>query len=266
MPATDNPGAPARTGRNILIVGHSHIHALRHAAIRRREADPLRARTRTIHLLDPAFAPEMEGEGFGPTLKAAILDQVARHDPIIASAIGGNAHAAFSMIPRERFDFVIDGGETLPLDEGAEIRTEAEMRERLAPWLELEIHRLRLLRALTGPFWHLESPPPVRSTEWIMAHAEPYFTEQADYHSLGIAAAGVRYRCWLLASRMIRELCDELGCGYVEVPRHLRGEAGLLRPSLASDATHAREPFGEAMLQALEAAASEKDGGGSRSM
>ncbi len=232
---------------------------MRQAAIRRRETDPLWPRTRTIYLLDPAFAPEMDGDDFGPALKAAIRDQIARHDPIVASAIGGNAHAAFAMIPRERFDFVIDGGETLPLDEGAEIRTEAEMRQRLAPWLELEMHRLRLLRAVTGPFWHLESPPPVRSAEWIMAHAEPYFTEQPDYHSLGIAAAGVRYRCWLLASRMIRELCDELDCAYVEVPRHLRGEAGLLRPSLARDSTHAREPFGEAMLQALEAATASAD-------
>lgn len=241
--------------RNILIVGHSHIHALRLAAIRRREADPARPRTRTIHLLDPAFAPEMEGDDFGPALKAAIRDQIERHEPILASAIGGNAHAAFAMIPRERFDFETEGGDTLPLDESATILSEAEVRARLGHWLELEMSRLRLLRALAGPFWHLESPPPVRSAEWIMAHAEPYFTEQPDYHDLGIAPAGVRYRCWLLASRMIRELCDELGCSYVEVPRHLRGEAGLLRPSLARDATHAREPFGEEMLRALEAAA-----------
>ena len=241
--------------RNILIVGHSHIHALRQAAVTRREADPARPRTRTIYLLDPAFAPEMVGDGWGPALTAAIRDQIQRHDPIVASAIGGNAHAAFSMIPRERFDFEIEGGDTLPLDPGATIRSEAEVRARLLPWLGLEMTRLRLLRALAGPFWHLESPPPIRSAEWIMAHAESYFTDQADYHSLGIAPAGVRYRSWLLANRVIRELCDELGCAYVEVPRHLRGEAGLLRPSLGRDATHAKEAFGEAMLQALEAVA-----------
>ncbi|ATE67026.1 hypothetical protein [Rhizorhabdus dicambivorans] len=243
--------------RNILIVGHSHIHALRLAAMARRAADPDRPRTRTIYLLDPAFAPEMVEDDFGPALKAAIRDQIDRHDPIIASAIGGNAHAAFAMIPRDRFDFETAGGDTLPLDEEAAILGEAEVRDRLLPWLELEMTRLRLLRAVAGPFWHIESPPPVRSAEWIMAHAESYFTEQPDYHRLGIAPAGVRYRTWLLASRMIRKLCDELGCAYVEVPRQLRGEAGLLRPSLARDATHAGEAFGEAMLQALEAAAAE---------
>jgi len=241
--------------RNILIVGHSHVHAMRLAAITRREADPDRPRTRTIHLLDPAFAPELDGDRFGPALSAAIREQIERHDPIVASAIGGNAHAAFAMIPRERIDFAIDGGHALPLDEDAEIVSEAEMRERLTPWLELEMHRMRLFRELVGPFWQIESPPPVRSAEWIAAHAEAYFTDQPDYHRLGIAPAGFRYRCWLLAGRMIRELCDEMGCSYVEVPRELRGEAGLLRPSLARDATHAREPFGEAMLRALEAAA-----------
>jgi hypothetical protein len=43
--------------RNILVVGHSHIRALRVAGIIRREADRVRPRTRTIHLLDPAFLP-----------------------------------------------------------------------------------------------------------------------------------------------------------------------------------------------------------------
>lgn len=241
--------------RNILIVGHSHIHALRLAAVRRREADPQRPRTRTIYLLDPAFAPELDGEDFGPRLKSAIRDQIDRHDPIVASAIGGNAHAAFAMIPRERFDFEIEGGEALPIDEAATLLAEADVRERLSSWLALEVHRLRLFRAVAGPFWHIESPPPVRSTEWIQAHAERYFTDQPDYHRLGIAPAGVRYRTWLLASRMIRELCDAMDCGYVPVPSQLRGEAGLLRPSLARDATHANQSFGEAMLQALEATA-----------
>ena len=238
--------------RNILVVGHSHVHALRLAAAIRRQSDPERPRTRTIHLLDPTMAPEMDGDDFSPALKSAITDQIARHDPIITSAIGGNAHAAFSMIPHERIDFEIDGGEILPLDPKAKILSEADIRKALSDHLELEFSRLRLFRSLAGPFWHLESPPPVRSTEWILQHAEEYFSRQPEFRSLGIAPAGVRYRTWLLASRMAREECERLGCAYVAVPGHLRGEAGLLRPSQARDATHGNASFGEAMLRELE--------------
>lgn len=241
--------------RNILIVGHSHINALRQAAIVRREADPDRPRTRTIHLLDPDLQPEMDGDDFSAGMKATILDQIERHDPVIASAIGGNGHAAHALIAYERFDFELEGGDSLPIDEGATIRSEAEVREALARVMTLELSRLRLYRDLVGPFWHIESPPPVRSAEWIVEHAEPYFLDQPEFRSHGIAAPGVRYRCWLLASRMVREMCDEMGCRYLPVPAHLRGEAGLLRPSQARDATHGNAQFGEAMLQALEAAA-----------
>lgn len=243
--------------RNILVIGHSHIHALRLAAIQRREDDPDAPRTRTINLLDPKFGSEMADGRFSPGLSAAILDQVRRHDPIIASAIGGNAHAAFAMIPRIRFDFETEGGDTLPIDEHAIIRSEADVRGALAEHLNPEIIRLRLLRELAGPFWQIESPPPIRRADWIVAHAEPYFTAQPDFHRLGIAGAGVRYRTWLLASRIISEECARLGCHYVEVPHETRGEAGLLRPSMARDATHGNIHFGEAMLRALEWAAAQ---------
>lgn len=240
--------------RNILVIGHSHVHAIRMAAVKRREDDPAAPRTRTINLLDPAFGGEFENGRFSPGLSAAIIDQIQRHDPIIASSIGGNAHAAFAMIPRIRFDFETEGGETLPLDDQAFIRSEADVRTLLAEHLDPEIRRLHLLRDLVGPFWQIESPPPVRRADWIIARAERYFTDQPDFHRLGVAGAGVRYRTWLLAGRIIREECARLGCGYVEVPRTTRGEAGLLRPSMARDATHGNALFGEEMLQALERA------------
>ncbi|WP_340314113.1 hypothetical protein [Rhizorhabdus argentea] len=248
-------GEASTAGRNLLIIGHSHVGPIRQAAIIRREADPDRPRARTIHLLDPAFAPEMDGNDFSSGVKRVILDQIERHHPIVASVMGGNAHSAYVLIPRERFDFRIEGGETLPIDDSVPIRSEEEMRAILADILQPEVQRLRLLHALIGPFWQLESPPPVRRADWIIAHAESYFIDQPDFHSLGVAPAGVRYRTWLLASRMIREACEQLGCSYLEVPRRLRGEAGLLRPSHARDATHGNHYFGEAMLQALEAAA-----------
>ena len=240
---------------NILVIGHSHIEAIRRAAILRREADPDRPRTRTIYLLDPAFGGEMEGNAFSPGIRTAIRDQIDRHAPLVASAIGGNIHAALTMIPHERIDFVLSGDDALPIDEAALLLTEAEMAARLTTALQPDLLRLRLLRGLAGPFWHLESPPPVRNADWIRDKAERYWTEQPEFHTLGIAGAGIRYRAWRLANRIIRAELDRLGCAYVPTPAHVCGTTGLLRPSHGRDATHGNHHFGEAMIQALEQAA-----------
>lgn len=242
--------------RNVLVIGHSHVHAVRTAAIKRREEDPERPRTRTIYLLDDAFGGEMEGDDFSVGVKAAILDQVQRHNPIIASAIGGNAHAAMTMIPYRRIDFALSGDDALPMDEAAEILTEEEMRRDLELALRHDIDRLRLLHRLIGPYLHLESPPPVRRSDWVMEKAERFFTDKPEFHALGVAEPGIRYRAWRLANRIIKAELDALGCGYVSVPRHVCGDAGLLRPSFGRDATHGNYHFGEAMIQALEAVAS----------
>lgn len=241
--------------RSNLVIGHSHIGAIRSAATIRREADPERPRTRTIYLLDEALGGEMEGDDFSAGVKAAIRAHIDRHDPVIASAIGGNAHAALTMIPRRRIDFILSDDDALPIDPDAELLSEAEMRAQLTDVLTFDLTRLRLLRALVGPFWHLESPPPVRRKDWIVEHAEPFFLDQPDFHTLGVAEPGIRYRAWRLANRILREELDRLGCGYVPVPARVCGEAGLLRPSHARDATHGTHNFGEAMLQELEARA-----------
>jgi len=218
----------------------------------RRQADPDRPRTRTIYLFDEVFGGEMQGDDFSPGVKSAILDQIHRHEPIVASAIGGNAHAAMTVIPYRRIDFVLSGDEALPLDDEAEILTEEEMRQDLENALQPDLNRFRLLHRLIGPFWHLESPPPVRRCDWVKEHAESFFTDKPEFHTLGVAQPGVRYRAWRLANRIITAELSRLGCGYVPVPKDICGEAGLLRPSYGRDATHGNHHFGEAMIQALE--------------
>jgi hypothetical protein len=245
--------------RNILVVGHSHIGAIRSAAIIRREADPGRPRARTIYLPDPMFGGEMAegGKQFSPGVRAAILDQIERHNPIVASAIGGNAHSALALVPYRPFDFILSGEDALPIDHSVELRSEADVRAELTSIMARQLLQMRLLADLSGPFFHLESPPPVRSSAWVRDHAERFFTDQPAFAELGVAPAGVRYRTWRLACRIVREECERLGCHYVPVPKIMCGEAGLLRPSQARDATHAGPHFGEEMLRELERAATE---------
>lgn len=250
--------------RSLLVIGHSHVLALRAAAIARREAHPDRPRARTIHLLDPAFGGELAGErpeeGFSEGVRTAILDQIARRRPFVASAIGGHAHVVTSLLqPGRRFDFVLSAGpdtpealEQLPPDPQAEIIGEADARRMLAGALVFELTRLRILRDLVGPFVHLQPPPPVRRTDWLFAHAESFFRDDPAFSQEAIAPAGVRYRMWRLAMRIVGEECARLGCRVIPIPREACGAAGMLRPSLAGDATHGNPHFGELMLRELD--------------
>src|ERR1700748_2670602 len=85
---------------NLLVVGQSHVAAIRAAAKTHREAFPDEPRTRVIHTLEEVHTPELVGvedgdytaAAFGPKLRNAIEDQIARHAPRVASVIGGNVH------------------------------------------------------------------------------------------------------------------------------------------------------------------------------
>lgn len=259
--------------RSLLVIGHSHVLTLRAAAVRRREAHPQHPRARTLHLLDAAFGGELADEGGGDAFSAgvrgAIQDQIGRHRPFVASVVGGNAHVVTSLLqPGRRFDFALpnapgepEGLEQLPLDPAADIIGEADARAMLRLPLECELTRLHLLRELIGPFHHIQAPPPVRRTDWLYARAESFFRDQLHFSEAAIAPPGVRYRTWRLASRMVAEECAAIGCGYMIVPREACGAAGMLRPSLASDATHGNPHFGEVMLRELDRVAAAQEEG-----
>lgn len=238
---------------NILVIGQSHIAAIRDAARARREADPERARTRVIHTLEPQYAPEIVGDAFTPVLEATIRDQIARHAPLVASAMGGNFHNALALIRHARpYDFLLSGEEGPPFTEGAEPIPEGLVSAALAAGLERDFARLRLLRAIAGPLVHLESPPPVRDDAWIAAHAERYFGERGLVTN-GVAPAALRWRMWRLNARLFRAEVEAMGGRFLPVPAKVLDRDGYLRPEFAGDATHGNAAYGEAALEALEA-------------
>lgn len=243
--------------RAILVIGQSHVAAIRSAAKARREADPDRLRTRVIHTMEPQYAPEMAGDGeaavFTPALEAAIRDQIARHAPLIASASGGNVHNGFALIRHPRpYDFRLSGEDGPPLDPDAEPLTEAMMRGALEANLVRDRLRLREIRRIAGDVVQLESPPPVADDRWIAERAEAWFQDRG-LTELGIAPAGLRYRIWRLHSRIVADYCAEIGLRFLPVPAELRDGQGFLRVEYAGDATHGNAAYGEAVIRALEA-------------
>lgn len=243
--------------RAILVIGQSHVAAVRSAAKTRREADPDRLRTRVIHTVEPQYAPEVEGEGdearFTPALVDTIRDQIDRHAPLVASASGGNVHNGFALIRHPRpYDFLLSGEDGPPLDPDAEPVTEALVRAALESGLARDRIRLREIARLGGDVVQLESPPPQADGAAIAAQADAYFRNRG-IAELGVAPAGLRYRIWRLHSRIVAGYCRDLGMRFLPVPPETQDEHGFLRPEFAGDATHGNEAYGEAVIRALEA-------------
>ena len=244
------------------MIGQSHVAAIRAAAKVHRETYPDEPRTRVIHTLEEVHAPEFEGVSrgdysqarFGRRLVAAIEDQLARHDPRVASVIGGNVHNVLALMRHPRpFDFLLSGEEGPPPDVGAEMVPEALVRAALEERLRADFARLRLLREVAGPFIHIESPPPVRDETFILERAEHWFRDRAQ-GEMAVAGAGVRWRMWRLLSRLTREAVERLGGRFMPVPEAVRGADGFLRLDHAADPTHGNAVFGAAVIAALDLA------------
>ena len=244
--------------RAILVIGQSHVAAVRSAARARREADPDRLRTRVIHTIEPQYAPEIEGEGddarFTPALVDAIRDQIDRHAPLVASASGGNVHNGFALISHPRpYDFLLSEEDGPPLDPDAEPLTEAQVRGALEAGLARDRIRLREIRRIAGEgAIQIESPPPIADGDYIAAQADAYFRNRG-IADLGVASAGLRYKIWRLHSRIVAGYCADLGLRFLPAPAEAKDAQGFLRTEFAEDATHGNQAYGEMLIRALEA-------------
>jgi hypothetical protein len=252
---------PEARRMNVLVVGQSHVAAIRDAARAHREAFPDEPRTRVIHTAEERYAPELVGvdQGgysaatFGPALREAIEDQIGRHAPRVASVMGGNVHNILALVRHPRpFDFHLSGEDGPAPDEGAELIPEGLVRSTLKTRLAADFARLRALQGVAGSFLHFESPPPVRDESFISTHAEATFRSRAGGTAIVAAGPGLRWRMWRLSSRLLREAVEDLGCRYLSAPDAARDADGFLRLDFAADPTHGNRVYGETLIRAIQ--------------
>jgi len=245
---------------SLLVVGQSHVAAVRAAAKTHREAFPDQPRTRVIHTIEAAYAPEFANlhggdygaATFGPALRSAIEDQIARHSPRVASVVGGNVHNVLALMRHPRpYDFLLPNDEGPPLDEHAELIPEALVRATLTARLAPDFARLRALAEIGGAFFHVESPPPVRAEAFIVARAEANFRDRAA-GNLVAAGPGLRWRMWRLASRLMQAAVEQYGGRYLLAPAAARDADNFLNLDFAADPTHGNEAYGELVIRAIE--------------
>jgi hypothetical protein len=211
---------------------------------------------------EPILADEVE---LNPALVAA-LTRLRDERPIQAGllSIYGNAHTLFALVKHPRpFDFVLAEQPELPLDPESELIpeafVEAALRDRMT---RTEPLIAGIARHFPVPLFQIESSPPVRSAEHVLATRESVFWDVLKLGELGVAPDFLRYKLWRLHSRLVREVCDKHGVTFVAAPSETQDADGFLVEAgcTRGDATHGNAWYGEHVLRQLYAVASTLSG------
>lgn len=232
--------------RKTLFVGTSHVAAIRRAASAFENQGKKPAEISCLHLREHRYS-----DCFGEDNKeftGRLAEDISRHIDdgySIISCIGGNAYNILGLVESERpFDFIFgsDGHaperELVPL---SIVRTALFRRDR---------RYLLWISALVkfGHVHHVFSPPPVRSSEYILEHAEGVFKENG-VENFGVAPAALRLKLWKLQCQMQAEFLSCRGVDCIVPPDSVRDQGGFLQESFAAlDASHGNTSYGKHII------------------
>ncbi|MBV9571539.1 MAG: hypothetical protein JO056_09905 [Alphaproteobacteria bacterium] len=241
----ETPPAAASTLR-VAVVGHSHIAALMQGHAKWREASET-ATVGFVPLHNPEYRPPLLAGALNPRVGQAIVE---REPDAVLSCVGGNEHNVLGLLNHPvPFDFILPEEPDLPLNQIVDL-IPAKIVE---IWLQTSLERMtfRLLGAVRQcvqvPVFHLESPPPIPSDEFIRSRPEAAFEDKIG--ELGVAPAMLRYKLWRLRNFLVRNFVARIGVGYVSAPKDMQDEHGMLLEAGWHNSTHANSAFGEQALK-----------------
>jgi len=171
----------------------------------------------------------------------------------VFSAIGGNQYAIVSTVRSAvDYDFLSSAS-----DDAYDPTAQLVPFRALAGFIEDGVREtigpvLRKIRSSTqAKVFHLAPPPPKQDNEFIVAHAEGYFTKEG-LQDLGPTRPDLRLKCWRLQLNILSDLCGELGMRLVMPPERTITVDGYLDPiCYANDVTHANRRYGEAVCRQI---------------
>jgi hypothetical protein len=240
----------------IVCIGASHLHSLRHAYIQRQRSHEIDFDLKLFQLLDDRYRPAytfMKGnfifnESFGTDFREYLKNS---GPTAVFTYLGGAEHVWLSLAKSPRpFDFYVPGEEAA-LDSDSEIIPYdlmfASCRYRISnmvPWFP----HLRNFTDL--PVYQIGPPPPITGDDHISLNADPLLKEQID--RCGIAPARLRAKVWETCIAAMRTLCEENLVHFVAPISEARDAEGcLLLKYRSHDAVHANTEYGDLLLDRI---------------
>lgn len=245
----------------LLFVGHSHIYAIKWAYDVR--SSRLRAAgfdAEFVCLVEQKYqglrvqdeSGGVDGFKFVDAVGEDLITKLKWCDAVV-SCVGGNAHNIFGLVNHPRpFDFVLREKAALPLHVGAEVVPErlVEAGLRLQGGFPESAWVLRMLRLMyDGVIIHCQSPPPVPDDVHLLKYAGVF---QEKISQFGLAPPVLRYKLWLLHSRMVKNECQKNKVYFAECPSLCLDPNGFLKEEFWNlDTTHANPRYGWIVFKEL---------------
>ncbi|MGM9488989.1 hypothetical protein [Ideonella sp. YS5] len=260
----------AESGDLVLLFGNSHANCMANA-LRSKLAPVMEDEVgiRVVSTGSEAFpggltvTDSMGRKMANPVVTRAIQQALAEQRGRrvwLASVVGGNQANRLSLFEGgERVAFLDPDDPDAQAPHGNCIFVPYDLIEyQLARSMEscAEMYRLLPLDKVAG-LVHLEGPPPVPDSRFIVEHL-PDRTREL-FRARGITRIGpedvapieFRHAVWRAQCRISRRVSEACGGRYLPPPDEVFGSDGYRRAELCADATHATAEYGAAYLGAL---------------
>lgn len=223
--------------KKILVIGHSHMNALKSAPSAQSGFHFVSFLERAGGGYDDRLAAELPADAAG-TWRAAVL------------LLRGNVHIELGLVrhPHAPFDFCLPEDPGLPLAANAAALpaglVESILQRHLAP--EREQMRALASRLAGLPCLRVQSPPPLPDA-FVERHPAGFAAQVARH---GVAPLAMRRKLWRLNSRLVRGHCEADGIAYLPAPAAAIDDEGCLAQAYRRpDPAHANHLYGDLVLQ-----------------
>jgi len=240
------------TKRKVLIVGDSHVYAIKAAV------DKIADHKSDIEFVALRLSTEKNGEKIGdidlPDLLIAAAD--LRSNDALVTTLRGNQYNTMGLMRHPRpFEIMIPGFADLPEDTYEELIPYATAYSFMFESIKRGYGKQlgRIAKASAAPVFCLSVPAPKEDEAHILEGAETYFRD-AGISDIGVSPAPLRLKLWELQNRAVANFCSDSKVTFLPNPPGTRDANGYLeRAYYAGDATHANAAYGGLVLDQIAA-------------